>query len=223
MAYRVVEESSLTKVADSIREQTGKAEQIPFPEGYEAAPAELVEAGKKKEYDRFWDIHQNYGKPATDYRYKFWYWENENYKPKYRIYSTNTSMNYVFQNARIENTLVDVDFSGTTTCAYVFGYCSRLHTIPKLIVAEQNTFTMAFQACRALVNLTVEGKFGNSIDLQWSTLLSKASITSVVNALSTTKTGLSLTLSQTAVDNAFTADEWNALAATRPNWTFAFV
>lgn len=222
MAYRVVEESSLTAVADAIREQTGKAEQILFPEGYEAAPAELVEIGKQAEYDRFWDIHQNYGKPATDYRYKFWYWENANYKPKYRIYSTLASMNYIFQNARIEDTIVEVDFSGTNTCAYAFGYCSKMHTA-RIRVAEQNTFTMAFQACRALVNLTVEGKFGNSIDLQWSALLSKESITSVVNALSSNVSGQSLTLSQTVVDNAFTADEWNVLAATRPNWTFAFV
>lgn len=224
MAYRVVEESSLTRVADAIRAQTGKAEQILFPTGYETALAELVEVGKKAEYDRQWDAIQENGSDSIDYRYKFFYWPNDAYRPKYPIRSTKSNMSYVFQNSKIEDTLVDVDCSAATTCGYMFGYCSRMHTIRKLIVSEKNVFGLyGFQSCLALVNITVEGKFGNSIDFQWSKLLSKDSITSIVNALSATVSGQSATFSQEAVDSAFTTQEWNELVATKPTWTFALV
>ena len=226
--YKVVDaeqlDSDLGTIANAIREQTGKRDDIPFPNGFASAPAELVEVGKKSEYDRQWDALQENGSDSIDYRYKFFYWPNDAYRPKYTIRSTKANMSYVFQNSKIEDTLVDVDCSAATTCGYMFGYCSRMHTIRKLIVSEKNVFGLyGFQSCLALVNLTVEGKFGNSIDLQWSTLLSKDSITSVVNALSTTVSGQSVTFSQTAVDKAFNAEEWNALASTKPNWTFAFV
>ena len=224
--YRVVDteqlDADLGTIADAIREQTGNAEQIPFPNGFASAPAELVELGKQAEYNRQWDALQENGSDSIDYRYKFFYWPNDAYKPKYPIRSTKANMSYIFQNSRIEDTIVEVDFSAATTCGYVFGYCSKMHTI-RIVVSEKNTFNMAFQAMYALVNVFVSGKFGTSIDFQWSTLLSKASITSIVNALSSNVSGQSLTLSQTAVDNAFTADEWAALVATRPNWTFAYI
>lgn len=48
--YKVVDadqlDTDLGTVADAIREQTGKAEQIPFPNGFASAPAELVQIGK---------------------------------------------------------------------------------------------------------------------------------------------------------------------------------
>ena len=50
--YKVVDadrlDYDLGTIADSIREQTGKTEQIPFPAGFAAAPAELVEIGMAK-------------------------------------------------------------------------------------------------------------------------------------------------------------------------------
>jgi hypothetical protein len=61
----------------------------------------------------------------------------------------------------------------------------------------------------------------SGLNLQWSTKLSKASITSIINCLSSTTSGLSITLSKTAVDNAFTAEEWAALENTKHNWTIA--
>lgn len=71
----------------------------------------------------------------------------------------------------------------------------------------------------------------SGLDLHWSTKLSKASILSIFNALSTTATGKSLKISLTAVNNAFetsegladgsTSDEWTTLIASRSNWTVA--
>ena len=193
--------------------------QAKYDLGYEHGHTFGFDEGEQTEYDRFWDALQENGKDSIDYRYKFFYWPNESYDPKYPIRSTKTSMISVFGNARIENTIVDVDFSRTTNCSSAFSYCTLLRTIPKLIVSEKNTFSGTFQGCTALVNVTVEGNFGSPVDFQWSTNLSKASITSIINALSTTTSGLSVTFSEMAVNNAFTADEWAELAATKTNWT----
>lgn len=69
----------------------------------------------------------------------------------------------------------------------------------------------------------------NGMSLRWALGLSKADITSVVNALSATTSGLTVTLSQTAVNAAFetasgvndgsTSTEWLTLAGTKTNWT----
>ena len=73
----------------------------------------------------------------------------------------------------------------------------------------------------------------NGFDVQWSTELSKESIISIINALSDTTTALTVTLSKTAVNNAFetakgnadgsTSEEWAALIATKQNWTISLV
>ena len=88
-----------------------------------------------------------------------------------------------------------------------------------MCVDENTLFTSTFIQCNALENLTIDGTIGqNNFNLKDSTKLSKASIESVIDALSTTTSGLTVTFSKTAVDNAFTADEWAALKATKSNW-----
>ena len=67
-----------------------------------------------------------------------------------------------------------------------------------------------------------EGIIGQDIDFQ-SCPLNKASILSIVEHLSTTASGKTLTLKQTAVNNAFTTQEWNTLIAPKSNWTISLV
>lgn len=102
----------------------------------------------------------------------------------------------------------------------LFSYCSALVTIDKMVVNAKNTFASTFQSCFALANLTIEGEVAASIDLK-SCPLSKDSILSVFNALSTTKTGQTATFQKAAVNAAFTNEEWDALVATKKNWTIA--
>ena len=109
---------------------------------------------------------------------------------------------------------------------YSFFDCGSLHTIDKLIVTEQLNYVQTFHYCPSLVNIVFDGVIGNDISFRDSTNLSKASITSIVNHLSTTASGKTLTLSRTAVTGAFggtTASEWTSLIATRPNWTISLV
>lgn len=98
-----------------------------------------------------------------------------------------------------------------------------LITIDKLIVAESATFhSSTFTSATGLKNITIEGPIADSINFKDSPL-TKASITSVINALSSTATGLTATFKKSAKEAAFTADEWATLIATKPNWTISLV
>ena len=110
-------------------------------------------------------------------------------------------------------------------------YWSSVETIDKLILKSDGsqTFNTVFQSCNHLKNLTIEGVIGqNGFDIHWSPL-SRASIESIINALSQTTSGLSITLPLSAVNKAFetkegyddgsVSDQWLNLIASRPNWT----
>lgn len=125
-----------------------------------------------------------------------------------------------------------VDTRSATLVSTTFGYMSSLSTLDKLVVHAGLSYTNTFINDSALENLTIEGTIGqNGFNVQWSKKLNKPSITSIINALSTTTSGLTVTLSKTAVNNAFattagagdgsTSAEWLALVGTRSNWTIA--
>ena len=92
-----------------------------------------------------------------------------------------------------------------------------------------------FERCYALKNLTFSGSgfINQSIDLQWSTLLTKPSIVNVMSYLSLTTSDLICRLSLEAVNRDFessdgsndgaSSDEWNALVGAVPNWSIALV
>ena len=115
----VVQDTSLTAVADAIRKQTKSTEQIPFPNGFVSEIEKIdVESsynngyqqgytegeakgeeqgydrgygeGQKAEYDKFWDNYQQNGERA-DYRHAFGGsgWDDTNFKPKYNIVTNN--------------------------------------------------------------------------------------------------------------------------------------
>lgn len=235
---------------------------------------EVFAAGKKAEYDAFWDAFQEGGK-RNRYNYGFTRFPADAFYPKYDIVPRENNWMFEFFNpslvfndpkppldlaARLEECGVRLIMNGGSAGAGVMYYagvfkdanisttppfdvvagsaadmfrgCTALHTIGKLSVARESIdFGGAFRDCTALVNIEFSGSVGQNMDFRWSTLLSKASITSIMNALSTTATGKTATFSQTAVNNAFatsagagngsTSVEWLALVATRSNWTIS--
>lgn len=112
----------------------------------------------------------------------------------------------------------------------MFFSSQKLHTIEKLIVKETHAFgPYTFSGCSGLTTLNIEGTIGqNGLNLS-SSPLNKASLISVVNALSDTTTGLTVTLRMSAIKTAFetsegaadgnTSEEWLNLVATKSNWT----
>jgi len=134
-----------------------------------------------------------------------------------------------FQNSKV----VRVGTIDMRQCVYA-GYAgslfadSAIETIDKLSVRANVQFdNTIFKNCKNLKNLTVDGIIGKTgFNVQWSVDLSKDSIVSIIGALSATTNGLTVTLSATAVTNAFgstSADRWTALVATKPNWTISLV
>ena len=137
--------------------------------------------------------------------------------------TTNSALNQAFYESNITRLGV-VDLTGQGNCNYIF-YCARkLVNIEKVIFSStrthDNTKTM-FNQCESLVDVAFEGVIKREMDLHWSTKLSRASIESLFAVLDTSVTGYTATFSKTAVEAAFTTDEWTALCATRSNWTIA--
>lgn len=123
---------------------------------------------------------------------------------------------------------------GCTSINNFFNTCRNLVTITKLTLPDNEDLriTNAFTGCTALENIVIGGTIAvTGFNFSSSTKLTKASITSIINALSTTTSAKTITFSATAVDNAFetsesaadgqSSTEWQNLIATKTNWTIA--
>ena len=201
----------------------------------ENAP-KVFEAGKKSQWDEFWDDFQLNGERRTYYyaffsRWQFGSWSDVTFKPKYPIICDGSARGSDGDAARnmlgqcklitkIEQEIVvrNSYFVG------VFANCEKLHTIENLTVENITLVENPFSYCTDLVNLNIKGEIAvNGFNWQWSTKLNKESIQKIIGILSNTTSGLTVTLSKTAVNNAFTDAEWNTLIATKPNWNISLV
>lgn len=153
-------------------------------------------AGQKSEYDKFWDAYQNNGNICIGLSmFSGYNWNDEIYNPKYTIKVRNFSSMY--QATTLSSTKVPIDVTqGTGT--NVFFNANNMKNIVKLIVTDTNTYNSWFYGCTALEEIRFEGTIGKSLDLHWSTKLSAESYESILNCLSTTSSGQTLTLPTTA-------------------------
>lgn len=211
--------------------------------------------GETAAYNRFWDEIQQEG-ARTSYESTFSFWSSVEIIPKYPIKTKNLYMTFTnctklkrviaeviplngglnniygaFQNC---NSLEEISFDvimanpqNTNAVNNAFANCTSLKSLKLVLDGNAYVFANTFLGCSALKNLIIEGSItSNGLNLKWSTELSKASITSVINALSSTSSGTTLTLSETAVVNAFGAlpnTEWTTLIAQKNNWTISLV
>lgn len=196
----------------------------------------VFDAGKKAEYDSFWDNYQQNGNSVT---YVFCFagngWNDETYNPKYPIrcrYAN--SSNNMFSYSSITDTLVPIYIDGSvTSMSGTFG-STKLKTIRELVLTEKTGFAYLFNNSTDIEYIKIVGTIGqNGFDIQWSTKLNRESIESIINALSSSTSGLTVTLSKTAVNKAFetstganngsTSSQWATLIATKSNWTISLV
>lgn len=213
------------------------------------------DTGYRGYYDEFWDAYQENGN-RTNYSYAFSGvgWTNDILQPKHLAKLEDCTL--MFSRSKIDIDIFShpkFDFSnithttqmfaesaftklGTYTAnaqsglRYMFYSALKLKSIEKLVVGESSYaqyYQNAFQNCTALEEVRFEGTIDkNGLSFQWSTKLSRASITNIINCLSTATTGLTVTLSKTAVESAFgstTSTEWTNLIGTRSNWTISLV
>lgn len=283
MGKRVIEEATLSGMADHIRSKTGKTDSLVLPDGFNSGVDEVFaagensgwysgydegttvgygtgeKAGKQAERDRWWDDYQQNG-ARTDYStgYGGIGWTEESFKPKYDMIVSNAYMMFRYFPLQIDlmtylgNLGVSLDFSQCTSTQYIFqaakvtgvgvvdarsaenGYlldntfaqATNLVRIAKIILTtgRNGQFNNTFGGCSALVEVRFEGEINsNGLNLSASKSLSRASIENIVSCLSTTTSGLSITLSKAAVNAAFTDAEWAALVAIRNNWTINLI
>ena len=76
-----------------------------------------------------------------------------------------------------------------------------------LEVHESVVFNTTFSACVALEEITVAGTIGKAIDFSPCAKLNRASIESIIGALSEATSGLEARLSKAAVNKAFETSE----------------
>lgn len=153
-------------------------------------------------------------------------------------FSKATSGLNAFRNAKV-TTLPEMDISTLTDVRGMFSGTYSLHTIEKLIVSEKtgsytgvNDAYVAFTYANALKNIVFEGEWAVHLDMRYCPL-SKESIISAINVLSSTATSKTVTLKKTAVNSAFetaeglkdgsASQEWADLIATKSNWTISLV
>lgn len=179
----------------------------------------VFNAGKKAEYDSFWDAFQNNGKANCYTNHYRNGWNADCFNPKYPIIIPDNISTVFSKCTWLIEIKVPVHILGRTQ--QIFYQCSNLKSLSKLVVTEDTTFLNMFVDCTALENLAIEGTIANAFYIADCDKLSKASIESVISHLSDTTTGLTATFSTTAKSNAFTTEEWDTLIATKPNWTIA--
>lgn len=139
-------------------------------------------------------------------------------------FSNVTNTTELFSDAKINHITIDLSNAGelikTFSSPYRYSGSNYLH----ITLSDKNTFSNTFAYNSALTDIEIDGVIAaEGFNVQWSNRMTKASIISIINALSATTSGLSVTLSATAVNNAFTTDEWNAFIATKPNWTISLM
>jgi hypothetical protein len=221
-----------------------------------------VDSGGKGYYDEFWDIFQQNGNRTNytyGFAGAGGVWNEMNFKPKYPLRPVQAQAMFFgcgVKNftAHLKNNGITLDLSKTTSIHELF-FCASTEIVPKIdaagrgsllsmfgysgvkeieefVCGADNTFSATFTDARHLVSVKFSGVIANNIDLHWSTLLSKESITSLINTLSSSTNDKVLTLSQTAVNaidwsntvvNNVTCNTFDEVANTKSKWTISLV
>lgn len=151
------------------------------------------------------------------------------------IFSETADTSGLYYTFAWSDSLEEIEDLGIPPCYLYasFRECTSLKKI-HLIRLNENCLitTTVFQNCAELEYLRIEGTIGkNNFNVRWCTKLSSASIVSIIEALSETTSGLSVTLSQTAVDNMVfpitgnkgTYNSWTELEQSKTNWTISLL
>jgi hypothetical protein len=189
----------------------------------------VFDAGKKAEYDRFWDAFQENGERYL-YNYGFAYegWNADTYAPKYPITIRGKGNgNYVYlYNFFVVDTMVEIsvlqnsDRGQPGETIGLFQNAINLKTIRKLTFDETTIINNVFWNCPALENLTMGGTIGqNGFDVSQSPKLTHDSLMSIINCLEAKAEG-TWTVTLGATNLAKLTDAEKAIA-TQKGWTLA--
>lgn len=216
MSNAVMPISDYKNTCDVIREKIGKTDTIKSGELADKI-GDVYEKGRKS----WWaDFQQQGNRKPWEYAFYGSQWTDKIYEPVCPFVVSNGYG--MFHLTAITDTKVPIELQNSDVLTTNMFYTSKLVTIRLLKVKESNTFkNNMFSSATALVNITFEGVIANTLTMGACSKLSKESILSIFSCLSDTVSGMTLTLSKTAVNNAFTGEEWLTLVASKPNWTIS--
>jgi hypothetical protein len=238
--------SVLTTIADKIRSYTGKTDKLKLDEmpteieavynagksaggggGSEEDYQRGYEEGRQAEYDEFWDAFQNYGNRNSYYQQFTQYtWNDTTFKPKYPIncYATQSYQTFnatqVFSNTGVTIISVPITVTGVPL-TQTFYQAQKLVTISSLTLNDVPSHNSAFDGCTALKNITMGGSIIADIGFAKASLLTNASVQSIIDHLAdvTGQTSLKLTLHNTVGSKLTEAQKQQITAK---NWTLAY-
>lgn len=150
-----------------------------------------------------------------------------------------TSALYMFSDAFLDNVTVDLGNATTLNTCFASGNIGANKSIKNVtlkVTENCTTFTNAFRYCEETEEIifTEDSVIASKgLDLHWSKNLNKASIESIIHALSAETEGLTVTLSKTAVNREFginvddastypEGSEYYNLRYSKSNWTFNY-
>lgn len=135
----------------------------------------VYEAGKKSEYDSFWDAYQRNG-AAMDCRYLFagYGWRKETLLPKYDIKPTRCTSMFAMHNSglepydlaeHLEKLGVSIDFSKITETAERCFYYATVTRLPAINNTKQNFLqTVAYCKAETIDKFIVSNTIAQSFD-----------------------------------------------------------
>lgn len=170
----------------------------------------VFEAGKKAQYNEFWDTIQNKG-ARTNYSRAF---ANRNFNdvlfnPKYDFVAST-----MYQCFEENDLLTDIrtksdgsplvidgsNISTSTGFARCFYGMENIQYIGLIISSAEASWDRSFQAATSLEEITLGGTIGTAFDIHWSTKLSRGSLLSILNACNKQEAGVTITLPAKCID-----------------------
>ena len=244
MASIRTDSQNYAAIAQSIRDKTGQTTK--YLPSEMAAAIQRIEGGSMDAFWDVYQQSGNRG--SYEGAFYGSGWTADTFKPKYpvapngsatRIFASNpivgdlrdycvldlsgaTNVSYAFYYSKFTHLGV-LDLSGVTAAgsyAQTFAGMSNLVEIEQITFgATSGSYSSVFNGASNLVKLTVAGEIkAGGLSFYPCTKLSRASIESVVAALSTETSGLTITFSKASVNAAFSDAEWATLTASRGNW-----
>lgn len=136
-----------------------------------------------------------------------------------------TSLESLFSRSVIEY-VERIDTTGCSGVNALFSENSTIKKVGKVVLksdGSQTFNTSAFYSAYNLEEIDFDGTIGNDIWFTYCRYLKKASVENIVDALSGTVSGKTITFSQAMKTREFTDAAWAALVTKKPNWTFSLV
>ena len=137
-----------------------------------------------------------------------------------------TQFGSLFQGSTQLSTAPALDYSKGSSLIYIFKGCANLETVPEMDLQNCWALDGAFEGCTALKNISfVEGTIQVNVDFSACTLLTNASLLSILKGIKTSVGWKTLKLPANT-EATITGDEtMNALLQTirAANWTVSFI